>query len=60
MLLFFSKEVNIVFALIFLSMINLKISPKVKQIVKVMLVFEEKVLSLHIKNRMITYYEYLL
>lgn len=48
MLLFFSKEVNIVFALIFLSMINLKISPKVKQIVKVMLVFEEKVLSLHI------------
>lgn len=60
MLLFFSKEVNIVFDLIFLSMINLKISPKVKQIVKVMLVFEEKVLSLHIKNRMITYYEYLL
>lgn len=60
MLLFFSKEVKIVFALIFLSMINLKISPKVKQIVKVMLVFEEKVLSLHIKNRMITYYEYLL
>ena len=60
MLLFFSKEVNIVFVLIFLSMINLKISPKVKQIVKVMLVFEEKVLSLHIKNRMITYYEYLL
>ena len=60
MLLFFSKEVKIVFALIFLSMINLKISPKVKQIVKVMRVFEEKVLSLHIKNRMITYYEYLL
>lgn len=60
MLLFFSKEVKIVFALIFLSMINLKISPKVKQIVKVMLVFEEKVLSLHIQNRMMTYYEYLL
>lgn len=60
MLLFFSKEVKSMLISMFFSMLNLKINSKVKQMVKVMLVFEEKVLSLHIKNRMITYYEYLL
>ena len=49
MLLFFSKEVDIVLILIILSVINMIINTKVKQIVKMMMDFEEYVLSLHIK-----------
>lgn len=36
--------------LMFFSVLNLKINTKVKQIVKMMMDFEEYVLSLHIKN----------
>ena len=50
MLLFFSKEVDIVLILIILSVINMIINTKVKQIVKMMMDFEEYVLSLHIKK----------
>ena len=50
MLLFFSKEVDIVLILIIISVINMIINTKVKQIVKMMMDFEEYVLSLHIKK----------
>ena len=49
MLLFFSKEVNIVLILVFLSVLNLKINSKVKQKVKMMTFFEGYVLSLQKK-----------
>jgi len=49
MLLFFSKEVNIVLIFMFLCVIIMIINTKVKQKVKIMMIFEEKALSLHIK-----------
>ena len=51
MLLFFSKEVDIVLILIILSVINMIINTKVKQIVKMMMDFEEYVLSLEKSNK---------
>ena len=46
MLLFFSREVDIVLILIILSVINMIINTKVKQKMDLVLVFEKKVLSL--------------
>ena len=50
MLLFFSKEVKLMLILMFFSVLNLKINTKVKQIVKIVLVFEKKVLPLWLKD----------
>ena len=41
MLLFFSKKVNIVLILMFLCVIIMIINTKVKQMVKMMMIFEE-------------------
>lgn len=41
MLLFFSKEVNIVLIWMILSVTNMIINTKVKQMVKMMMIFEE-------------------
>ena len=46
MLLFFSKEVNIVLIFMFLCVIIMIINTKVKQKMDLVLVFEKKVLSL--------------
>ena len=50
MLLFFSKEVKLMLILMFFSVLNLKINSKVKQKVKMMMIFKGYVLSLHIKK----------
>ena len=50
MLLFFSKEVKLMLILMFFSVLNLKINSKVKQKVKIVLVFEKKVLPLWLKD----------
>ncbi len=49
MLLFFSKGVKLMLNLMILSVINMIINTKVKQIADLVLVFEKKVLSLRIK-----------
>ena len=50
LLLFFSKEVKLMLILMFFSVLNLKINSKVKQKVKMMIIIEEKALSLRIKK----------
>lgn len=50
MLLFFSKEVNIVLIFMFLCVIIMIINTKVKQKVNLVLVFEKKVVSLQHKK----------